>query len=97
MYKEVLAFLAQSKIVTTLILHLFVQDAVQSAVEDRSSSDFFILTNGINILFVTHSEEVTTASYFLLTYHPNESLVRSSLTLKLPLQILAANLINKLN
>lgn len=62
-----------------------------------SSSDFFILTNGINILFVTHSEEVTTASYFLLTYHPNESLVRSSLTLKLPLQIFTANLINKLN
>lgn len=34
MYKEVLALLAQSKIVTTLILHLFVQDAVQSAMED---------------------------------------------------------------
>lgn len=39
-----------------------------------SSSDFFILTSGSSLLTVTHSEEVTTVSYFLLTNRPSESL-----------------------
>lgn len=61
------------------------------------SSDFFLLTNGIHIPLVTLSEEATTISYFLLTYHPSESLVRSVLTLKLSLHIFTANSMNKLN
>ena len=52
---------------------------------------------GISILLSTHSEEVTSASCFLPTYQANESLVRSSLALNLPLPILTANSINKLN
>ena len=79
------------------VLHFHAHRHQQPHIKSGPSSDFFILTSGISILLATHSEEVTTASCFLLTYQANESLVRSGLALHLPLPILTANSINKPN